>query len=356
MRHAVIMAGGAGLRLWPLSRSARPKQLLKLAQGRSLLRLAYERVGRLLNPSSIYVITNAAHLDLIAAELPELPRDNLLGESEGRDTANAVGLAAAILEARDPDAVMGVFTADHVITPPDRFAAAVSRAFDAAEQHPDALVTMGIVPTRAETSYGYVQRGTALGEGVYQVRRFAEKPDLETAKRYLASGDHYWNSGMFTWRADTILEQLKEHLPESFIGVTEIAQAWDTPQRDRRLADVYPRLPKISIDFAVMEKAPRVLVVEMDCRWVDLGSWTALASVNEPDADGNVIAAPRAVTVNASGNVLVSENDHLLAAFGINDLVVVHSPDATLICRKEDAAALKALVGQVRERYGAEYS
>lgn len=355
MRHAVIMAGGAGLRLWPLSRASRPKQLLKLAQGKSLLRLAYERVAELLGAESIYVITGAEHLDLVAEELPELPAENLFGEPVGRDTANAVGLAAAILKHRDPQATMGVFTADHVITPTNRFAATVTRAFDLADRHADALVTMGIVPTRPETGYGYVQRGPALADGVFEVQRFAEKPDLATAEQYLAGGDYYWNSGMFAWRVDAILEQLKQHLPEAHTGVSEIAADWDTPQRGAKLEAVYPHLPKISIDFAVMEKAPRVLVVEMDCKWVDLGSWTALEGVIDPDPDGNVIAAPETVTLNARNNVLVSEDDHLIAAFGVEDLVVIHSADATLVCRKQDAQALKELVTKVTDRYEGRY-
>ena len=355
MRHAVIMAGGAGLRLWPLSREARPKQLLKLAHGKSLLRLAYERVSLLLEPETIYVITGSRHLEAVARERPEVPEANLFGEPVGRDTANAVGLAAAILRRRDPEATMGVFTADHVITPPDRFAATVAKAFDMAEQYPEALVTMGIVPTRPETGYGYVQRGRRLGDGVFEVQRFTEKPCLDLAKEDVAGGDYYWNSGMFAWRADTILEQLSRHLPEAHLGVSRIADVWDSRHRQEELEAVYPELPKISIDFAVMEKAPRVLVVEMDCQWVDLGSWTALEGVISPDADGNVTAAPRTVTLDARGNVLVSEEDHLIAAFGVEDLVVVHSPDATLVCRKQDAQALKMLIEKVEETTGGRY-
>ncbi len=355
MRHAVIMAGGAGTRLWPLSRSARPKQLLKLAAGHSLLREAYNRVARLLPPESIYVITNRLHLDLIAAELPELTAANLFGEPEGRDTANAVGMAAAILSQRDADAVMGIFTADHIITPLDNFEAAVSRAYETAEQHPDALVTMGIRPTRPEVGYGYVKHGRKVTEGVFEVEEFAEKPDLQTAQEYFASGRYDWNSGMFTWRVGTILEQLKQHLPASHAGVCEIAAAWDTPEGPSRLEAIYPALEKISIDFAVMEKAPRVLVVEMDCTWVDVGSWTALEAVVGADTDGNVINAPRTVNLGSRGNVVVSEDDHLIATIGVDDLVVVHSPDATLICTKSNAQNLKDLVAKVHEEHGEQY-
>ncbi|MHC4064210.1 MAG: mannose-1-phosphate guanylyltransferase [Planctomycetota bacterium] len=355
MRHAVIMAGGAGTRLWPLSRTARPKQLLRLGGRESLLRQAYERIARLLPPESIYVITSRVHLDLIAEELPELPAANLFGEPGGRDTANAVGMAAAILQMRDPDAVMGVFTADHIITPLDDFAAAIGTAYQMAEQHRDALVTMGIRPTGPDVGYGYVKRGAPVDEGVFEVERFAEKPNLEAAKRYVARGDYYWNSGMFAWRTDTILDQLEEHLPQSHDGVREIAAVWDTPDRDAKLEAIYPQLMKISIDFAVMERAPRVLVVEMDCNWVDVGSWTSLVAVLGIDSEGNVLAGERTVNLGSHGNIVVSEDDHLIATIGVDDLVIVHSPDATLICSKRDTQGLKELLAKVRSQYGDQY-
>ena len=193
MLHAVIMAGGPGTRLWPMSRARRPKQLLQLFGGKSLLRQSFERLAALLEPGSIYVITTADHLDLVHAELPEIPQDNLFGEPCGRDTANAVGMAAAILHERDPDGVMGVFTADHVITPLGRFTAAVDSAFKRAHDNPDALITLGVVPTTPEPGFGYVKRGESLGDGIHRVEHFVEKPDLETARRYVSSGDYYWN-------------------------------------------------------------------------------------------------------------------------------------------------------------------
>jgi len=355
MHYAVIMAGGAGLRLWPLSRAARPKQLLKLGGQKSLLRQAYERVSALLPPELICVIANQMHIDLIAKELPELPADNLFGEPVGRDTANAVGMAAAILQERDPDAVMGIFTADHVITPIERFTNAVGTALAMAEEHAGALVTMGIRPLGPEVGYGYVKRGQQVTEGVFEVERFTEKPDLEAAKQYVASGDYYWNSGMFAWRTATILEQLQQHLPKSHQGFLEIASAWNTPGRTAKLEAVYPQLEKISIDFAVLEHAPRVLVVEMDCDWMDVGSWTGLEPVMGADHDENVLAALRTVNLNSHGNVLVSEDQHLIATMGIKDLVIVHSPEATLVCHKDEAQNLKELVAKVQNRHGQEY-
>jgi len=254
MRHAVIMAGGAGVRLWPLSRRSRPKQTLRLFSGKSLLRQSYERVAAMLKPERIHVITNDAHLPIVSDELPELPEANLIGEPVGRDTAAAVGLASAVVAKRDPEAVIGIFTADHIITPVNRFCAAVERAFETAERYPEALVTMGITPARPDTNYGYVWRGDQISEGVFRVRKFKEKPDLESAKEYCSSGEYYWNSGMFTWRATTILGKLKEHLSQSYESIRQIVDAWDTEERRSRLERLYHNLTKISIDFAVMER------------------------------------------------------------------------------------------------------
>jgi len=350
-RHAVIMAGGSGTRLWPLSRRRRPKQLLRIIEGKSLLRMSYERLATLLPPDRIHVIALTEHLPAVAAELPELPPDNLIGEPTGRDTANAVALASAILHARDPDTVMGVFTADHVIRPVDRFTQIVRLGYETAERESDALITFGITPTEPHTGMGYVQRGRPLASGVYEVQRFREKPNLETAKLYVSSGEYYWNSGMFVWRTATILDQLRNNLPDTHAAATKLAAGWSTPAGRAAADNFYCGLKKISIDFAVMEKAPRVLVVEMALDWSDVGSFTALANVLPADAAGNIRAARRVAALDARNNVLVTEDDHLIATLGVEGLVIIHSPDATLICRKEDAQRIKDLVAGLDETY-----
>ena len=355
VRRAVIMAGGAGTRLWPLSRQDRPKQLLRLIGGVSLLRKSYERLRVLLEPEEIFIITGTVHLEQVAAELPELPHENLIGEPCGRDTAAAIGMSAALLHRRDRRTVMGIFTADHLIEPVDRFARAVERGFEAAVEHPEALVTLGIKPTWAHTGLGYIHRGQSLSEQLYRVAQFKEKPDLATAEQYLGSGEHYWNSGMFLWRTETILGELEQHLPDSHDKLMRLAEAWDSSGGGDVAEQLYPTLEKISIDFAVMEKASQVLVVPMDCKWLDVGSWTALASALEADEHGNTKAVDKAALLEADGNVLVAEGDHLIAAIGVSDLIVVHSPDATLICRKQDAEKIKPLVEQLKQDYGQRY-
>src|SRR5947209_8051876 len=232
MEYGVIMAGGSWTRLWPLSRGNTPKQLLPVVKGKSLLQLSYERLRGLMPPERIFVCTAAIHRDAILANLPELPPDNLLGEPVGRDTANAVGFPAGILLARDPDAVMAIVTADHVIEPIADFQKAVRTAFDVVKEHPEALVTFGIVPTHGHTGLGYIQRGEALrvatgATAAYRVQAFKEKPDKPTADRYVESGRYYWNSGMFVWRCDTVLDELKIHLPAAHAGLSKIASAWN---------------------------------------------------------------------------------------------------------------------------------
>ncbi len=355
MRHAVIMAGGSGTRLWPLSRRKHPKQLLRIFEGKSLLRRSMERLRGLLEPRQIYVITGQDHLPMIAEELPELPAENLIGEPCPRDTANAVGLAAHLLSRRDPEGTMAVFTADHIIMPIETFQDTVRRGYEAAEKYSDALVTFGIKPTEPHTGYGYIHRGEKLEGSTYEVRQFKEKPDAETAARYVQSGEYYWNSGMFVWRIPTVLEQLARHQPELNAGLSEVAADFANPAKSRTVHDRFSRQRKISVDYALMEKADRVAVVEMPCRWLDVGSWTSLAEIFEPDKDGNTLVAPNVQILEARNNILVSETDHLLAAIGVEDLIIVHSADATLICRRQDAQRIKDMVEQVRsenqERY-----
>lgn len=367
MQYGVIMAGGAGTRLWPLSRNKRPKQLLPVVQGKSLLRLSYDRLRGILPPERIYVCTGSQHGPLVLEDLPELPKENLLGEPMGRDTANAVGFSAAVLRQRDPDAVMAITTADHVIEPVDTFQGSVKTAFDVTAEDPAALVTFGIVPTHGHTGLGYVHRGEPLmvkGKpgAAYRVQGFKEKPDKPTADRYVESGRYYWNSGMFVWRCDTVLNELAAHLPESHRGLAQIAAAWDTPQRDKVLNEVYPALKKISIDYAVMEPASQnkgkahVAVVEMPVQWLDVGSWPALAETLKTDDHNNAAECPVQVLLDSDDNIVVCDDpEHLVTTIGVSDMIIVHTKDATMVCPKSEAQRVKDLVGRVKEKYGERY-
>jgi mannose-1-phosphate guanylyltransferase len=328
---------------------------MRLFDGASLLQLARQRLAGLFEPENTWIITSADYLDLVAGELPDLPRANLIGEPMGRDTANAVGLAAHLLSRRDPDATMAVFTADHLISPQDAFAAAIRTGLDVAEQNPEALVTFGITPTEPHTGYGYVRRGTQLAPETFQVCEFKEKPALDVARRYLNSGDYYWNSGMFAWRTSAILAELRRSLPKNDATLATLADDWDTLAGTPEGAALFESLHRISVDYGVMEQAERVLLVEMACRWLDLGSWMAIADTRDPDSDQNIRIAPNTLTLKSQGNVFVSEDDHLIVALGVDDLVVVHSPDATLICHRDHVQAIKDLVEIRKDRFGDRY-
>ncbi|TFV87763.1 mannose-1-phosphate guanylyltransferase [Blastococcus sp. CT_GayMR16] len=366
MRHAVIMAGGSGTRLWPLSRAERPKQLLDVLTGEdggahSLLAEAFDRLRAVLPAERIWVCTAARYGEMVRAALPELRADRLILEPVARDTANAVGLTAALVADVDPDAELAVVSADHVIRPVERFAATLETAYDALAVRPDSLVTLGITPTTPATGFGYVQRGAPTEvPGVSEAAAFREKPDRATAEAYLASGEYLWNSGMFVWRARTVLDALAEHLPETAEGLRRIVGAAPGPDRDAVLAEVFPTLPKISVDYAVLEPAAtepgRVLVADLDVDWLDVGSWPALAHTLDVDAAGNAVRG-LTVVLDGSGNIVLSDDpEHVIALVGVRDSVVVHTADVTMVCPVGDAERVKQLLAAVEERHGLRYS
>jgi mannose-1-phosphate guanylyltransferase len=366
VRHAVIMAGGSGTRLWPLSRARWPKQLLDVVDDgtggtRSLLAEAFGRLRAVLPADRIWVCTAARYGEQVVAALPELRPDRLVLEPVARDTANAVGLSAALVADVDPEAELAVVSADHVIRPVERFAAALETAYAALAVRPSALVTLGIPPTSPATGFGYVRRGAATEvAGVAEAAAFREKPDRATAEQYLASGQYLWNSGMFVWRARTVLDALADHLPESADGLARIVAAPAGPERDRLLTVVFPTLPRISIDHAVLEPAAaepgRVLVADLDVEWLDVGSWPALAGTLESDGSGNS-SRGLVVVLDGSGNIVFSHDpEHLVALAGIRDCVVVHTADVTMVCPVSEAERVKQLLATVEERYGPRFA
>lgn len=345
------MAGGSGKRLWPLSRRLRPKQLLPIVGGQSLLSIAVDRLRPVFGNDNIWVVTGAEYSEQVAEELPDLPVGNIIGEPVGRDTANAIALATEVLAGHDGDATMAVFTADHVIRPAEEFARCVRGACDVAEANPDALVTFGVKPTWPHTGLGYIHVQPDSGDQAMDVLEFKEKPDHQAARRYVDTGEYYWNSGMFVWKVSAIRSALKKHLPESMDKLAPAGQV-EQQRLPELLQEVYPQLEKISIDYAVMERAENVKMVELTCEWLDVGSWPALQDVCQTDEAGNVIQAALAEVSDSSRNIIVSEDDHLLAVLGVDDCVIVHSPDATLVCGKSDAQRLKELVAELEKRHG----
>lgn len=353
MLHAVIMAGGGGTRFWPRSRQDRPKQFLALAGERTLLQQTYERAEAAGAPGNIWVITGGRYVEETARQLPELPANHLVGEPCGRDTAACIGLGAALVHRQDPAAVMLVTPADHVIEPVQEFRRAVHAAAQAAEDNPGALVTFGIVPTYPATAYGYIHRGPELarrhGLGVYRVQAFREKPLADSAEQFFHSGEYFWNSGIFVWKAATILGALRERQPKLAAAVGRIADAWDTPPREEVLRREYEGLDRISIDYAVMEHAREVLVVQAPYRWDDVGSWLALERMHPQDADGNTVLGLHA-GLKTKGCVIAAEEGHLVGTVGVSNLVIIHDGNATLVADRRDEGAIKQLVELLKAR------
>jgi mannose-1-phosphate guanylyltransferase len=349
-----------------MSRGHLPKQLIPFIGGKSLLQLAYERLEGLVPPERVWICAGRQHRDAILRALPRVSPEHFLGEPEGRDTVNAVGFGAAVLQREDPEAVVAVFTADHRIEPVHTFREIVRAGYDVAEQVERGLVTFGITPTEPSTAYGYLELGRALdGGGAFtqsarEVTKFHEKPDRKTAEKYLSAGAErfLWNSGMFVWRAATLMECLRRYEPANHEGLETIAAAWGSPRRDEVVTEVYPLLKKISVDYAVMEPASgdpdiRVAAVPMPLEWLDVGSWPSFKAICRSDERGNRLGGGLHL-LHESSDTLVASSDpeHLIAAVGCRDLLIIHTPDATLVCRADDAEAIKEVHGLVRERFG----
>jgi mannose-1-phosphate guanylyltransferase len=349
MLHAVILAGGSGTRFWPRSRRDLPKQLLPLAGSRTLLQQTYDRLAEL--SASVVVVTREDLARGVSDQLQDLPREAVLIEPEARDTAAAIGLAATILAVKDPEALLAVAPSDHVIRPANRLRAALQEAAAIAAE-PETIVTFGVRPSSPHTGYGYIERGQPLehaGElSAFEVTRFTEKPDLATAESYLAGGQHAWNSGMFVASAKTFLGEMREHLPETHAALQRILSAWDTPERDAVLREAYASVPKVSIDYGILEKAKRVVVLEVDYEWSDVGGWSALSELFEGDAEQNV-ALEATLVAQDSRRCLVQGDGRLIALIGVEDLVVVQTRDATLVCPRDRAEEVKQLVARLED-------
>jgi mannose-1-phosphate guanylyltransferase len=351
--HVVMLAGGSGTRFWPWSRHTRPKQLLALVGQQSLLRQCAERFRGCIPAEHFWAVTTAELLPQVREHLNDLvPQSQLIGEPMGRDTAPCIGLAAALIAQRNPEAVMIAAPADHLIEPVGAFHRSIQAAVTLTQEFPDALITLGIVPNRPATGYGYIRRGEWIGErqgvAVYRVAEFREKPDLQTAEQYLASGEFYWNSGIFVWRVQTILRELARQQPRIENAVRRLAENWHSPQRDALLRQEYAALPKISIDYAVMEGCRTALVLAAPFRWDDLGSWSALERLHPQDADYNTILA-RHVGLKTRRCIIVGDSNRLIATLGVEDLLIVQSDDAVLVAQKQQENDIRQLVELLRD-------
>ena len=343
-----------------MSRARQPKQLIPFIGGRSLLQVAYDRIDGLVRSDGRYICAGDSHREGVLAALPDFDGSHFLGEPTGRDTLNAVGYAAAVIARRDPDAIVAVFTADHIIEPVDQFRAIVEQGYAIVEENPQALVTFGIAPTHAATAYGYLQLGESVpGHEAFLVDQFREKPPADIATQYLSAGPsrYLWNSGMFVWRASTLLDCILRYRPVNHQGLMQIAQQWGSAQQELTLAEVYPKLEKVSVDYAVMEPASKdakvkVIAVPMPLSWLDVGSWPAFAETCAHDEQGNAMGEGKHLLMDTRNTLVASsEPGHLIATVGCDDLIIIHTPDATLVCRKDQAEAIKQLHAKVGGEY-----
>jgi mannose-1-phosphate guanylyltransferase len=354
--YALIMAGGSGTRLWPLSRRGRPKQVLKLIGQRTMFQVAVDRLLPLLPPARLLVLTAGDLAEELAKQTPELPRENFIVEPEGRGTAPAIGLGALHVRRRDPQAVMACLTADHYMAHPERFRQVLRAAAETARQ--GHLVTLGIPPTFAATGFGYIERGERLGEfegfEVFRAVKFKEKPSPESAAEFVADGRHIWNSGMFIWRADRILEEFARHLPETYACLMEIDAGLGGPEADAALARAWPGVPKETIDFGIMERAEDVAVIPADgLGWSDVGSWASLLDVLAPDEAGNVVLSGEHLSIDTTGSLIVSER--LVATIGLTDLIIIDTDDALLVCPRDRAQEVRMVVEKLQRERGRQY-
>jgi mannose-1-phosphate guanylyltransferase len=360
--YASILAGGSGTRLWPLSTKQSPKQFLRLPGPRTMLEETVERIAPLTALDQLYVVTFASYKDAVAEQIPDLPREQIVAEPSGRGTAASIGLAAALIAARDPQAVMGSFHADHVITDVAGFREALSFAEQLARE--GWLVTLGVTPTVAETGYGYIQYGAPVGVSgpltAYVGESFKEKPAREVAEQYLQAGNYVWNSGIFVWRVDRILAELRRYVPAVASVLDEIGAAARassgrmTPDVERVMAAVWPRLTEIvTIDEGVLEKASGLVVIPVSVGWNDIGSWSQVSELHSADANGNAVVGlddSGHIEIEAQGNLIYSSTGRTIAIAGANNLIVVDTPEGLLICKKDHAQHVKEIASFAQRR------
>lgn len=351
---ALIMAGGKGERFWPRSRVNLPKQFLSLTDdGKTMIQLTVDRINPIVDFKDIYIATNSAYKELVKTQLPEIPEENILCEPVGRNTAPCIGLAAVHVYHKNDDAIMIVLPSDHLIKNNDIFKDTFINACEIAEQGKN-LVTVGVSPNYPETGYGYIKYNkNHINNNGYAVEKFVEKPDLQKAKEYIEDGTYLWNSGMFVWKISTILDCFKKYMPLTYNGLMKIKSAIGTPDEDRVLKEIFPSLESESVDYGIMEKASEIYTLAGNFGWDDVGSWLAVSRIKTNDKNGNVVNG-NVVAVNTR-NCVIEGSDKLIAAVGLRDMVIVDTPDATLVSTKENAGEIKQVLTELRKNGKTEY-
>ena len=354
-RYCVIMCGGIGSRFWPYSRTDIPKQFIDfLGTGRSLLQMSYDRILSIVPKENIIILTNAQYAAKVREHLPDLTENQILAEPARRNTAPCIAWAAYHIAAIDPDASMIVTPSDHLITREAEFEQSIVAGFEFVEQY-DALLTLGITPSRPETGYGYIQIGDSVSSGFYKVKTFTEKPDLELAKTFLRTGEFFWNSGIFLWKASTIINALSETAPDLSTIFENGKAQFNTPSENEFIAQNFPGCMSISIDYAVMERASNVYVQTVNFGWNDLGTWSALYDMSPKNRDGNVTQRCQVLAYNSTGNIFAVKNDKLIVVEGLRDYIIADAGDVLLICPKSQEQRIKQMVNDAKVNFGDKY-
>jgi mannose-1-phosphate guanylyltransferase len=347
--YAMIMAGGGGTRLWPMSRQDMPKQLLPLIEDSSMFKTSVDRLAPLFRPDQIYVVTGQKYFNTLREHAPEIPAENFIIEPYGRDSGPAAALGMTVIHQRDPEAVVAILTADHHITKKDAFREVLAASCELAQQ--GHIVTLGISPSFPSTGFGYIRQGEELGKvrgfTSYVSKGFTEKPDAEKAVSFLASGEYTWNSGMFIWKASQALDEFKRQQPEMYAQFMELAPTVDTNEFETKLESLWDNITKISLDYAVMEDAENMAVIPVDIGWNDVGSWASLYDVLKLDKSGNGFKGrqPDRVILDTKNTLVYS--DKLTVTIGVEDLIVIETPDAILICHKDRTQDVKEVVNRL---------
>lgn len=354
MLHAVIMAGGSGTRFWPQSTQERPKQFLNIFGDRTMLQATVDRIEPIIPAERVWVITNQRYTNLVKEQLPAIPEEQIIGEPVARNTAPCVASAAALLQAKDPEATMVVLPADHSISNPEKFISILQTAAEKANRD-NALLTIGIRPDRPETGYGYIEFEKKSGETVKdnevkKVIQFREKPDLKLARQFIYSGNFLWNSGMFVWKASVVIGEFKKHLDEVYKEMENLQPAIGTENQEEAINTFYHNCPSISIDYGIMEKAETVFVVPGEFGWNDVGSWRAVYDLRDKNEDGNVIESDQATVVSSKNNLVHSESGKMIALVGVENLAVVETDNAILICDMDNSQGVKQVVETLRSK------
>jgi mannose-1-phosphate guanylyltransferase len=356
--YALILAGGGGTRLWPMSRSHTPKQFLPLVENQSMFKVSVERLAPLFEPEQIYVVTGKQYVERMRTDTPEIPAKNFITEPYGKNSAPAAALGIAVIQKRDPEATIAILTADHHITKKEEFRSVLAAAYDMAQE--EYVVTLGISPAFPATGFGYIRQGVAIrkinGFTCHHSRGFTEKPDIITATDFVASGEYSWNSGMFIWTAKQAMVEFKRQQPVIHTTLTELVEALDTPEFETTLAAAWEKLPNISIDFGVMENAQSMAVIPVDIGWSDVGSWSAMFEVLPRDRFNNCFkgGTPEHRVILDTRSTLVY-SDRLTVTIGVEDLIVVDTEDVLLICHKDRAQDVREVVNNLKKKHMDQY-